>query len=161
MSEITWYSHAAATPLCYAIGREIILQTRERMGVPDKIKLKEFHDLLLSQGSIALPLVIQTVFGEAVWQAVHDEIFSALESSMTQFERPQRTAGMRHLALNVSNLAKSVDFYTRLLGMEIEWQPDEDNYYLTSGNDNLALHRAQKHIEKSCCAVAGSLGFYY
>lgn len=25
--------------------------------------------------------------------------------------------------------------------MQIEWQPDPDNIYLTSGNDNLALHR--------------------
>jgi uncharacterized protein (DUF885 family) len=74
-SEIAWYSSAAATPLCYAVGREIILKTREIMGAADKLKLKEFHDALLSQGSIALPLVIQTVFGESVWQQVHDEIF--------------------------------------------------------------------------------------
>ena len=75
-SEITWYSSAAATPLCYAVGREIILKTREIVAAVDKEKLKEFHDALLSQGSIALPLVIQTVFGESVWQAVHDEIFN-------------------------------------------------------------------------------------
>lgn len=56
--------------------------------------------------------------------------------------RPRRTAGMRHLALNVIELKACVDFYTRLLAMEIEWQPDEENYYLTSGNDNLALHQA-------------------
>ena len=74
-SEITWYSSAAATPLCYAVGCEIILKTREIMQASDKSKLKEFHDALLSQGSIALPLVIQTVFGESVWQKVHDEIF--------------------------------------------------------------------------------------
>ena len=75
-AEIMWYSSAAATPLCYAVGREIILKTREIMQVSDKAKLKEFHDALLSQGSIALPLVIQTVFGESVWQTVHDAIFS-------------------------------------------------------------------------------------
>jgi len=75
-SEISWYSNSAATPLCYAIGREIILKTREITGATDKSKLKEFHDALLSQGSIALPLVVQTVFGEMVWQKVHDEIFS-------------------------------------------------------------------------------------
>ena len=84
-SEIAWYSSAAATPLCYAIGREIILKTREiimnkdmaqgEMGSSDKTKLKDFHDALLSQGSIALPLIIQSVFGETVWQSVHDEIF--------------------------------------------------------------------------------------
>ena len=74
-AEITWYSNAAATPLCYAIGREIILKTREIVDASDKAKLKEFHDALLSQGSIALPLIVQSVFGESVWQAVHDEIF--------------------------------------------------------------------------------------
>lgn len=78
-SEVTWYSNAAATPLCYAIGRELILKTRETLQTNttpmDKEKLKEFHDKLLSLGSIALPLIIQTVFGESVWQSVHDEVF--------------------------------------------------------------------------------------
>lgn len=78
--EITWYCNAAATPLCYAIGREIILKAREH-AVADDIesteKLKAFHDALLSQGSIALPLVVQSVFGDSVWQNVHDEIFLA------------------------------------------------------------------------------------
>ena len=60
---------------------------------------------------------------------------------MALFTRPDKTAGLRHLALNVINFESSVDFYTRLLGMDIEWQPDADNFYLTSGNDNLALHR--------------------
>ncbi|HHJ34245.1 MAG TPA: DUF885 domain-containing protein [Gammaproteobacteria bacterium] len=75
-SEINWYSHEAATPLCYAIGREIILKTREIVAPSEKEKLKEFHDALLSQGSIALPLVVKAVFGESVWQRVHDSIFS-------------------------------------------------------------------------------------
>jgi uncharacterized protein (DUF885 family) len=74
-AEITWYCSAAATPLCYAIGRELILKTREKTGSADKGKLKKFHDTLLSQGSIALPLVIQSMFGDAIWQSVHDEIF--------------------------------------------------------------------------------------
>ena len=52
------------------------------------------------------------------------------------------TLGMRHVALFVADLETCVQFYTDLLGMEIEWQPDPDNIYLTSGNDNLALHRA-------------------
>lgn len=55
---------------------------------------------------------------------------------------PKITGGMHHVALFVKNLEACVEFYTHLLGMQIEWQPDNDNVYLTSGNDNLALHRA-------------------
>ena len=79
VGEISWYSNAAATPLCYAVGREIILKARDSViggnDIADKAKLKEFHDALLSQGSIALPLVVQSVFGESVWQSIHGEIF--------------------------------------------------------------------------------------
>jgi len=78
--EVNWYCSAAATPLCYAVGREIILQTRDKVlgdvSTVDKTKLKDFHDRLLSQGSIALPLIIKDVFGEQVWQSVHDEMFA-------------------------------------------------------------------------------------
>lgn len=28
------------------------------------------------------------------------------------------------------------------MGFEVEWEPDEDNVYLTTGTDNLAIHRA-------------------
>jgi len=34
-------------------------------------------------------------------------------------------------------------FYVDLLGFVVEWEPDADNVYLTSGIDNLALHRAE------------------
>ena len=68
----------------------------------------------------------------------------------TLLKRPGITAGLRHLALNVNNLDACVDFYTCLLGMNVEWQPDENNYYLSSGNDNLALHRIDgRHSENS------------
>jgi catechol 2,3-dioxygenase-like lactoylglutathione lyase family enzyme len=55
--------------------------------------------------------------------------------------RPPATGGIRHVALFVKNLEETCQFYVELMGMEIEWQPDPDNIYLTSGNDNLALHR--------------------
>ncbi len=56
-------------------------------------------------------------------------------------ERPRPTGGMRHVALFVSDLDACEHFYVELLGMRVEWRPDSDNVYLTSGNDNLALHR--------------------
>ena len=50
--------------------------------------------------------------------------------------------GLRHLALNVRDLDAMQRFYVDLLGFAVEWQPDADNVYLTSGIDNLALHRS-------------------
>ena len=62
---------------------------------------------------------------------------------VVEVTRPMPTAGMRHVALFVESFEETVIFYTKLLGMKIEWEPDADNVYLTSGNDNLALHRFQ------------------
>ncbi len=56
--------------------------------------------------------------------------------------RPAATAGMRHIALYVNDLEAAEHFYVDLMGMQVEWRPDADNVYLTSGNDNLALHRS-------------------
>ncbi len=56
-------------------------------------------------------------------------------------ERPTH-AGLRHLALHARDLDAMVRFYVDVLGFTIEWQPDADNVYLSSGVDNLALHRA-------------------
>jgi catechol 2,3-dioxygenase-like lactoylglutathione lyase family enzyme len=50
--------------------------------------------------------------------------------------------GLRHLALNVRDLERMKRFYVDLLGFAVEWEPDPDNVYLSSGIDNLALHRA-------------------
>ena len=60
-------------------------------------------------------------------------------------DRPGKTAGLRHVALFVDDLAAAEHFYTELMGMAVEWRPDENNVYLTSGNDNLALH----HVDSS------------
>ena len=62
--------------------------------------------------------------------------------------RPEATLGLRHVALQVCDLKTCEQFYTDLLGMRVEWRPDADNVYLTSGADNLALHRiAGPHAE--------------
>jgi catechol 2,3-dioxygenase-like lactoylglutathione lyase family enzyme len=39
-------------------------------------------------------------------------------------------------------MAEMRRFYTDVLGFAVEWEPDADNLYLSSGIDNLALHRA-------------------
>ena len=49
--------------------------------------------------------------------------------------------GMRHVAIKVKDVARSKDFYQEILGMDVVWQPDAENVYLSSGCDNIAIHR--------------------
>ena len=56
-------------------------------------------------------------------------------------DRPAH-AGLRHLALHAHDLEAMKRFYVDVLGFAVEWEPDPDNIYLSSGIDNLALHRA-------------------
>ena len=65
-------------------------------------------------------------------------------------KKPAATAGMRHVALNVHDLERAEAFYAGLLGMQVEWRPDAENVYLTSGNDNLALHKTE---QKDCAGM--------
>ncbi len=53
------------------------------------------------------------------------------------------TLGLRHLALWVRADAfdATLRFYTEGLGLGVDWHPDPDNIYLSSGGDNVALHR--------------------
>ena len=55
--------------------------------------------------------------------------------------------GMRHIALRVSNTKRSKAFYQETFGMEVVWEPDPKNVYLSSGCDNLALHEFPQGIE--------------
>ncbi len=74
-------------------------------------------------------------------------------------KRPPPTAGLRHVALFVKNMEACERFYVELLGMRVEWRPDPDNVYLTSGNDNLALHRASGEFAETAAQRLDHIGF--
>ena len=67
--------------------------------------------------------------------------------------------GLRHVALNVRNVRQSLDFYSKVLGMKLEWMPDEQNAYLTSGQDNLALHALPEGSETAPVQSVHHIGF--
>ena len=75
-------------------------------------------------------------------------------------QRPTATLGMRHVALNVGDLEACEHFYVELLGMSVEWRPDADNVYLTSGSDNLALHRVSGHDPAPTGQRLDHIGFF-
>lgn len=74
-------------------------------------------------------------------------------------KRPAPTTGLRHVALFIERFDGAVHFYTELLGMKIEWHPDPDNIYLTSGNDNLAIHRFKGSAREPAQQRLDHIGF--
>lgn len=65
--------------------------------------------------------------------------------------------GLRHLALHARAFDAMKRFYAEVLGFAVEWEPDGDNVYLTSGADNLALHRAPAGGGPPAGGAAGAL----
>lgn len=63
------------------------------------------------------------------------------------FPRPERNISLRHVAIFAQKFSDTVRFYKDILGMHVEWEPDEDNVYLTFGSDNLAIHRMKNDFE--------------
>jgi uncharacterized protein (DUF885 family) len=75
-SELAWYTTAPTAPLCYATGYALIKAVREYQQQQPGFELKSFHDALLGQGSIALPLVIKDAFGKDAWRYARAKVFS-------------------------------------------------------------------------------------
>lgn len=75
-------------------------------------------------------------------------------------EKPKPHAGLRHVALYIQQFDACEKFYVELLGMKIDWRPDPDNLYLTSGHDNFALHRAPKDFNPHPHQRLDHIGFF-
>lgn len=78
LADLAWYSQAPATPMGYATGWALLNAARDRLRAeqPD-LSLREFHDRVLGQGSIALPLVLNQAFGADLAQKARDIVFGA------------------------------------------------------------------------------------
>jgi len=75
--------------------------------------------------------------------------------------RPDLGYGMRHVAIFVEDLAACEHFYIDLIGMQLEWRPDENNVFLSSGSDNLALHKGHsKHKDNEPNQRLDHIGFF-
>jgi uncharacterized protein (DUF885 family) len=63
-ADLNWYSQSPSGPMGYALGWSIInrLRDREQTRLGSGFNLREFHDKLLSAGSISLPLVEKRYF---------------------------------------------------------------------------------------------------
>jgi catechol 2,3-dioxygenase-like lactoylglutathione lyase family enzyme len=70
------------------------------------------------------------------------------------------TQGMRHVALRVADVERSKQFYCDTFGMRVVWQPDPDNAYLSSGSDNLALHREAGTAPGDRTQTLDHIGFF-
>jgi catechol 2,3-dioxygenase-like lactoylglutathione lyase family enzyme len=67
--------------------------------------------------------------------------------------------GLRHVALKVRDVRRSKEFYRQRFGMEVVWEPDLQNVYLSSGCDNLALHEISPATDAPSGGSLDHLGF--
>ncbi len=56
---------------------------------------------------------------------------------------------MRHVALKVKDVTRAKKFYQEILGMDVVWEPDAENVYLSSGCDNIAIHAVSANFAAS------------
>jgi uncharacterized protein (DUF885 family) len=76
MADLTWYTRAPTVPMGYATGWALITATRERLqGLETEFDLHGFHNRLLAEGSIALPWVLRSQYGEPLWDSVRRRVF--------------------------------------------------------------------------------------
>jgi hypothetical protein len=74
-SSLTALSHRPTDAFMALVGAAIIDTSRRIMlQQRPKLNLQAFHSELLAHGAVALPLVVQRVFGEEIWRQVTDEV---------------------------------------------------------------------------------------
>ena len=80
LADLEWYTRMPTIPMSYATGWALINSTRSRLQLSEaNFNLRDFHDQLLSMGSVPVARVIPRVFGELLWKSVAQEVFAGLE----------------------------------------------------------------------------------
>ena len=74
--------------------------------------------------------------------------------------RPMNALELKHIALFSQHFEACEYFYTKVLGLKIVWRPDADNLYLSSGTDNIALHRAPQEFSPEKFQRLDHFGFF-
>ena len=79
LADLTWYTRAPTVPMGYATGWALIIAARERLQQTETdFDLASFHDRLLAEGSIGLPFVMKTQFGDAFWEDIRQDVFGRI-----------------------------------------------------------------------------------
>jgi len=79
-ADLEWYTRMPTVPMGYATGWALITATRSRLQLSESnFNLRQFHDQLLSMGSVPVAKVIPRVFSELLWKSVYDEVFTKTE----------------------------------------------------------------------------------
>lgn len=75
LADLSWYTQSPTSPMGYATGWALINMARSRLQSMTKtFDLRNFHDHLLSAGSIGLPWVIRRVYGDPLWNSVRQSV---------------------------------------------------------------------------------------
>lgn len=72
--ELTRMCREPSDALAGVVGARSLEALRQRMADLGEVSLGAFHDRVLSQGPVALPLVVRRVFGEKVWEELEQEL---------------------------------------------------------------------------------------
>src|SRR5262245_39659518 len=146
---------AAGTLQCRVVDQVLLGAVRADVALQRELARDDLLDRDLLVPAVAAVLLftarLRHFFGTAQRAPRLDDRLAWHIMQSSTMERPTH-AGLRHLALNVTRLAEMKSFYVDLLGFAVEWQPDPDNIYLSSGVDNLALHRAADAAERGAAA---------
>ena len=76
MADLEWYTRQPTVPMGYATGWTLINACRSRLqSMEPGLVLRDFHDRLLSMGSVPVAMIIPRVFGKPLWDSVRREVF--------------------------------------------------------------------------------------